>query len=100
MKKSKKAIFGMLVAMVMSLGLMGGINGKSHDSNLQQLSVISAYAGGSGEDTLGRVICTTISFGAGTVAAGLYKTAFVSAATGVGAVNAVAFGLLGGICSF
>jgi hypothetical protein len=43
MKKSKKAIFGMLVAMIMSLGVMGGINGKSQDSNLQQVSIGSAW---------------------------------------------------------
>ncbi|MDR2131339.1 MAG: hypothetical protein LBP56_09300 [Odoribacteraceae bacterium] len=43
MRKSKKAVFGMLVAMVLSLGLMGGINGKSHDSSLQQISMGSAW---------------------------------------------------------
>jgi len=39
MKANKKAIFGMLVAMVMSMGIMQGINVKNqtnHDTNLQQ----------------------------------------------------------------
>lgn len=37
---NKKAILGMLVAMVMSLGVMGAINGKKNDSNLTNLSAL------------------------------------------------------------
>jgi hypothetical protein len=39
MKTNKKAVLGMLVAMVMSLGVMMGINQKSNDSNLQQVGL-------------------------------------------------------------
>jgi hypothetical protein len=46
MKMNKKAILGMLVAMVMSLGVMGGINTKSNDSNLQQVAVGCGVAAG------------------------------------------------------
>jgi hypothetical protein len=43
MRTSKKAILGMLVAMVLSLGLMGGISNQSNDSNLQQVSLGCAW---------------------------------------------------------
>jgi hypothetical protein len=36
----------MLVAMIMSLGVMGGINSKSNDSNLQQAGIGCAYMSG------------------------------------------------------
>jgi hypothetical protein len=52
MRKSKKAILAMLVTMIMSLGLMGGINGNSQDStdcNLQQVSVGCAWIAGETE---------------------------------------------------
>jgi hypothetical protein len=49
MKTNKKAILGMLVAMVMSLGVMQGINAKANDSNLQQCSVASGYMAGATE---------------------------------------------------
>jgi hypothetical protein len=46
MKVNKKAILGMLVAMVMSLGVMGGLQNKqsSNDSNLQQIACVAGYA--------------------------------------------------------
>jgi hypothetical protein len=43
MKKNKKAILAMLVTMIMSLGMMGGINGNSQDSSLQQVSATAGY---------------------------------------------------------
>ncbi|MDR0699864.1 MAG: hypothetical protein LBG28_11720 [Tannerella sp.] len=47
---NKKATSGMLVAMVMSLGVMQGINSeKTNDFNLQQASLVCAYAAGAGE---------------------------------------------------
>jgi hypothetical protein len=52
MRKSKKAILAMLVTMIMSLGLMGGINGNSQDStdcNLQQVSIGCAWIAGETE---------------------------------------------------
>jgi hypothetical protein len=49
MKTNKKAILGMLVAMIMSLGVMSGINAKSNDSNLQQVGVGAGYMAGATE---------------------------------------------------
>jgi hypothetical protein len=50
MKTNKKAILGMLAAMIMSLGVMGGINSTSHsESNLQQVSVGAGYMAGATE---------------------------------------------------
>ncbi|MDR2805867.1 MAG: hypothetical protein LBB85_09590 [Dysgonamonadaceae bacterium] len=48
MKKiNKKATLGMLVAMVMSLGVMNGINSKeTNDSSLQQVGVGAGYMAG------------------------------------------------------
>lgn len=42
MKTNKKAVLGMLVAIVMSLGVMGGIN-NSNDSSLQQVGIGCEY---------------------------------------------------------
>jgi hypothetical protein len=42
-KVNKKAIFGMLVAMILSLGMTGEINGQNHDSNLQQIGAGASY---------------------------------------------------------
>jgi hypothetical protein len=49
MKTNKKAILGMLVAMIMSLGVMQGIKTKSNDSSLQQIGVGAAYVVGETE---------------------------------------------------
>lgn len=38
MKTNKKAILGMLVAIVMSLGVMNGVNSRISDSGFQQVS--------------------------------------------------------------
>jgi hypothetical protein len=43
MKTNKKAILGMLVAMILSLGMMNGINSKGKDLSLQQAGVVAAY---------------------------------------------------------
>jgi hypothetical protein len=43
---NKKAILGMLVAMIMSLGVMNGINSKTNDSSLQQIGVGAGYMAG------------------------------------------------------
>ncbi|MDR0891979.1 MAG: hypothetical protein LBN24_05145 [Mediterranea sp.] len=51
MKTNKKAILGMLVAMVMSLGIMGGMNTKNNDANLQQATVVMTYQIGTGRYT-------------------------------------------------
>ena len=49
MKTNKKAILGMLVAIVISLGIMGGINENKCDYNLQEATVAMTYAAGTGE---------------------------------------------------
>jgi hypothetical protein len=50
MKTNKKAILGMLVAMVMSLGVMGGISDSNQkDFNIQQATLVLTYASAAGE---------------------------------------------------
>ena len=51
MKTNKKAILGMLVAMVMSLGVMNGITNEysQNDFNVQQAGVVFTYSSASGE---------------------------------------------------
>jgi hypothetical protein len=56
MKVNKKAILAMLVTMIMSLGMMGGINGNSHDSNLQQAAAVCNYAASNNESSLAQVV--------------------------------------------
>jgi hypothetical protein len=53
MKSNKKAILGMLAAMIMSLGLMNGINSQANDSNLQQWSYIAYEVGNTATETTG-----------------------------------------------
>jgi hypothetical protein len=64
MKKQKKALMGMLVAMVLSMGAMGGINKNSADTNLQQVCVGCGYMASKGGDNGG-------GWGACSAAAGL-----------------------------
>jgi hypothetical protein len=54
-KVNKKAILAMLVAMVMSLGMMGGINGESYDSNVQQAAAVCYIAASNSESTTGSI---------------------------------------------
>lgn len=49
MKTNKKAILGMLVAMVMSLGVMGGASSKTNDVSTQQVGVGCGYMAGKTE---------------------------------------------------
>lgn len=44
MKTNKKALMGMLVAMVMSLGVVEGIDKKAGDTNVQQLGAACSLA--------------------------------------------------------
>ena len=48
MKTNKKAILGMLVAIVMSLGVMNGVNSRISDSGFQQVSIGCGYMALSG----------------------------------------------------
>jgi hypothetical protein len=51
MKTNKKAILGVLLARVVSLGVMKGINDSRYqeDFNIQQASIVLTYAAGAGE---------------------------------------------------
>ena len=49
MKTNKKAILGMLVAIVMSLGVMNGVNSRISDSGFQQVSIGCGYMAGETE---------------------------------------------------
>ncbi|MDR1782906.1 MAG: hypothetical protein LBR13_01400 [Dysgonamonadaceae bacterium] len=102
MKVNKKAILGMLAAMVMSLGMMSGlnINSSKKDCNLSQVSLGTAYSSAYAESAGGQATCVTISTIAGCGAAYFYKGAIVAAATGAGTPVALASGLLGVICTF
>jgi len=92
MKTNKKAILGMLVAMVMSLGVMGGMNAKNHDANLQQVGLGAAYVAGTTEGGTSAVALAVSVYCIGTssnlTSAGLTATA----ATG-GAASANPFGV-------
>ena len=51
MKKNKKAIFGLAIAMIFSLSLMQGISTKQNqDINLSQVSIGASWVGGQCED--------------------------------------------------
>lgn len=64
MKTNKKAALGMLVASIISLGIMGGINENSTDSTLQQVALGCGYmageaeGGASGAWTVGAALAT------------------------------------------
>jgi hypothetical protein len=93
---NKKAILAMLVAVIMSLGVMGGINGNSQDSNLQQvrsqqISVSCAPHEGAGWYAASVFFAGTASY--------FYTVGLITGATGVGAPVALANGLLGVICT-
>ncbi|MDR1974942.1 MAG: hypothetical protein LBQ31_09825 [Bacteroidales bacterium] len=48
--KNKKVILGMLLAMVMSLGVLNGISSKKEASCSQQAAVVCLYYSAAGED--------------------------------------------------
>ena len=66
MKTNKKAILGMLVAMVMSMGVMQGVNAnkQSVDSNLQQAAAVICTGGSFYVETRGDQAMMTLA-GAG-----------------------------------
>jgi hypothetical protein len=95
---NKKAIFGMLVAMILSLGIMGGINGQNHDFNVQQIAVVTSYAAPN-ESGAAKAVLNVTSGSASAVASGCYAVALTSGSTGVGIPIAVAFGIWGVACT-
>ena len=60
MKTNKKAVLGMLVAMIMALGLMSGFNKKGADTTLQHWAVISYFAAQESETVTGKVVSKTV----------------------------------------
>ena len=90
MKTNKKAIFGMLVAMVMSLGMMGGINSKTNDVSTQQWAAISYYCGNNSEGTAGQVVGKALGGCFNGAAAGIVMAGIATG--GVGLVAGLAWG--------
>ncbi|MDR0604222.1 MAG: hypothetical protein LBG80_07985 [Bacteroidales bacterium] len=76
-KVNKKAILAMLVAMVMSLGMMGGINGESQDSNLQQYATASFIIASKSESTLGKTVGTAVGSAFSGASTSCFFTAFI-----------------------
>lgn len=98
MKKNKKALMGMLVAMVLSMGAMGGYNSNIESVSTQQVAVSCASVAGSSEGAKAG------AFGVAAAAAGygaehFYYGAIIAGTTGAGAPVAVAGALLGTICT-
>lgn len=97
MRKNKKALMGMLVAMVLSMGAMGGFTTNS-DVGMQQVSVSCASVAATSEGATAGAY-GTVSLLAGYGATHFYSGAIIAGATGAGAPVAVAGALLGTICT-
>jgi len=93
MKTNKKAILGMLVAMVMSLGVMGGMSAKNHDANLQQIGCAASYVSGVTEGGASTVFSYVANFCA-TVSGGMtvYGVAATASTGGAASVNPIGAG--------
>lgn len=98
MKKNKKALMGMLVAMVMSMGAMGTTCSQADNFSMQQISLSTAGNAASTEG-IASGLNTGISAVAGGAASYFYGAAIVSGCSGVGAPVAIANAVLGGICT-
>jgi hypothetical protein len=83
---NKKAILAMLVAVIMSLGMMSGINEKLKDNNLQQITFGCAYmaAGGSEEGPAMQAAWALTSAYGYNVTSGLVTAALVNGWNPVG----------------
>ena len=102
MKTNKKAVLGMLVAIVISLGVMGSINQNKveRDASFMQVSLSCGYNANNSENGMGsRVTNGTVSLAAGYAASAFYIAGFTSVGSVVGAPIGVANFLLGGICT-
>jgi hypothetical protein len=84
MKMNKKAILGMLVAMVMSLGVMGGINTKSNDSNVMCVSWVTYNNAAQSENSYNQGAWYGVSAYYGSAATTLLYTGAPIAATPAG----------------
>ncbi|MBQ8114988.1 MAG: hypothetical protein IJ145_02550 [Prevotella sp.] len=81
MKTNKKALMGMLVAMVMSLGVMGGIQKQAQKSNelsTQQISAGCAFNAtlSEGINGAGWTACGILAGGLATVTGGVTAAAW------------------------
>lgn len=102
MKTNKKAVLGMLTAIVISLGVMGSINQNKvkKDTSFMQVSLSCGYNANNSENSMGsRVINGSISGMAATAASAFYVAGFTSVGSVVGAPIGAANFLLGGICT-
>ena len=92
----------MLVAIVISLGVMGSINQNKvkKDTSFMQVSLSCGYNANNSENgTGGRVANGMVSLAAGYAASAFYVAGLTSVGTVVGAPVGVANFLLGGICT-
>jgi hypothetical protein len=97
MKTNKKAILGMLVAMVMSLGVMNGINDNSIEPRTtQQWGLLSYMYADQAESTAGEVVGQTLGAAFTGAAGGIILAGF--AAGGVpGIALGVSYGVIVGL---
>lgn len=89
MKTNKKAIFGMLVAMIMSLGIMNSANNMGK-SNVEQWAALSFYCGNHAEGTVGQAVGKTLGATFGSAAVGIVSAGVATG--GVGLVAGLAWG--------
>lgn len=76
----------MLLAMVMSLGVMQGINANSEDSNLQQIGSAMTAAGSRAENDFDKIGSLTVGSAIQGMGYGLLLAGFVNPPLWVGAV--------------
>jgi len=100
MKKNKKAIFGFVVAMIISLALMQGvINNNNNDFSMQQVSLSCASMADHSESVSGVVSYGTAAAVSGCFASYFIASGFATTCTVVGAPVGLANFCLGGICT-
>ena len=89
MAGNKKAILGMLIAMIMSLGIISSANniGKS---DIEQWAALSFYCGNNAEGTVGQAVGKTLGGAFGGAAVGIVSAGVATG--GVGLVAGLAWG--------
>lgn len=98
MRTKKKALIVMLIAIVMSMGIMAHVASNRNSVNAQYIAVTCSVAAASSEG--GTAGAYGVAAAAATGGAGyFYNGAVVAISTGVGAPVAVAGALLGTICT-
>jgi len=99
MKKNKKAIFGLAIAMIFSLAFMQGINQNNKDFSMQQVSLSCACMANHSESTSGTVSYGTASAVSGCFASYFIVAGFATTGSVVGAPVGLANFCLAGICT-